>query len=774
MDKLRDNIWFAIALVFSVCLVVFTLSYIVIEPSHIIPELGGDGAKNIFTYLYHSINGHGYWFDGMNYPYGEHIVYTDGQPVLSVLLSSIGGMTIESALRVLWLLIGMSYVLSILYLFKILRHFKVAPLVALLFAGIIGIFTPQILRLQGHYALSYTCVIPMIFYWTIRYHDQRHWKYCLWLFITGCLFSFMHPYYAAMMLVWAGAYAMGYMLLTRSSLPGKLKAVAPMLLSAVGVLAVVAVVMKMTDPVKDRPATPFNTLYETCTRPKQLVTSYNSPVWQPLLKTPLKRYVSDGGEGYAYVGIVVLLTLGIMLLAGIKSSYRSRKLRLIPEVPGFSKVWLFMAFSILLFGMGIPFVWHMEWLMSYMAIFKQFRSLGRFSWIFYYIISIYTTVVIYQYFRMLEARGRRTAAYAVLIAVLAVWGYEVSGYISYTRKLSWTARYNYDMMSSVHEQNWPTFLAEHHYKNTDFQALLLLPFFHVGTEKLWVGYGNWLITLGSKSALQLQLPIVDVMMSRSSWGQAEKQVKIAGGKFVDRPMLRDLKSHKPLLLMRFDEDSLNNDERYLLASADYIGHYSQCHIYAFYPDRLLANDRSNTDSAMKIVPYMQHADTFVSSSGTCYVDHFDQMKASQRFFGTGAAPVITTDKATIATIPIISPRDSQEYEFSCWFLLSDQDPRAPNVAIEQIDANGKKDTVRDALTRQSTDNRGMWFRSFRYFYVHKNVTSLRCIIDNTPRPSYIAMDELMVRPADAWIISKGRDGSLLINNHELRRPAESR
>src|SRR5665213_2671334 len=155
MDKLRSNSWLLVTVLFAVCLTVFTLSHLVTQPWHVIPELGGDGAKNIFTYLYHSMYGKGYWFDGMNYPYGEHIVYTDGQPVLSVLLTCFKGVTAGEALTVLWLLIGLSYVLAILYLYKILSHFRVAPLAAMLFAGLIGIFTPQIVRLQGHYALSY-------------------------------------------------------------------------------------------------------------------------------------------------------------------------------------------------------------------------------------------------------------------------------------------------------------------------------------------------------------------------------------------------------------------------------------------------------------------------------------------------------------------------------------------------------------------------------------------------------------------------------------------
>ncbi|MFI5196952.1 MAG: hypothetical protein ACHQD8_07660, partial [Chitinophagales bacterium] len=154
MAKAKEKIWFSIVIVFAVCLTVFTLSYIVTKPWNMITTLGGDGAKNIFTYLYHSMYGKGYWFEGMNYPYGEHITYTDGQPLLSVLFAYLNNVTAQTALTVLWLLIGLSYVLSIVFIYKILIHFRVEAPVAMIFAGLIGIFTPQLFRISGHYALA--------------------------------------------------------------------------------------------------------------------------------------------------------------------------------------------------------------------------------------------------------------------------------------------------------------------------------------------------------------------------------------------------------------------------------------------------------------------------------------------------------------------------------------------------------------------------------------------------------------------------------------------
>ena len=243
MSRLNKNIWTLVTIAFAICLTAVTLKHFVTSPWRVVGELGGDGAKNNFTYLYQCMYGSGYWFTGMNYPYGEHIVYTDGQPVLSVLLSHFKNVTAGNALAVMWLLIDLSYVLSVFFIYKILTHFRVGPLVAMLFAGLITIFSPQLFRIQGHYALAYACVIPMVFYWLIRYHQQARARFAVYLFIAGCFFAFIHLYYIAMMLIWIMGYTMGYFIFTRAALLQKIKHVAPLLISVFGTFALVSLVM---------------------------------------------------------------------------------------------------------------------------------------------------------------------------------------------------------------------------------------------------------------------------------------------------------------------------------------------------------------------------------------------------------------------------------------------------------------------------------------------------------------------------------------------------
>ncbi len=533
MNKISPKLWLLITTLFALALTTFTLSHIVTAPWHEMPELGADGGKNIYTYLYQVLYGRGLWFQGMNYPYGEHIVFTDGQPLLSVALSCLPHrVSMSAALAIMWWLVALSYILSVIFCFKILVKFKVAPLLSLCFAGLITVFTPQLIRISGHYALCYACAIPMLFYWTIQYNEGSRLKYCAYIFIMGIFTTFLHPYYAAVALVWAGCYALGYFVTMKEALVVKLKHVAPLLVSVLAVFALFGIFMKITDPVTDRPTTPYGIL-ANCTTGKDILCNSQSPVWAFVAKSLKIEAITEGGEGRAYLGLVVIAAFFGSLILGV---YKKSKKSLEPTVAaaqGFQPVWLFMAAGALIISMGVPFTWHMEWLLDYASVLKQFRTMGRFSWIFYYIITIYGSVVIYNWYVQLMAANRKIVANAGLFVALALWSFEASGYIARTHKKLDIGYHAYDTFVSTGDMSWEQFLLQHNFKKEAFQATLVLPFFEVGSEKLWQcndGNINAVgVAMGIQAGIQLHLPMLDGMLSRTSWDVAFKQVKIVGG-----------------------------------------------------------------------------------------------------------------------------------------------------------------------------------------------------------------------------------------------------
>jgi hypothetical protein len=769
MKNKTSIFWLALAIIFGVVATTLQLSYMVTDPGNVMNELGGDCGKNYFTFIYHSMYGKGIWFGGMNYPYGEHIIYADGQPVLSTLLSNFH-LTAHQALATMNLLIALSYVLAIVFTYKLLRRFGVAPFIAILFACLINMLCPQVLRVRSHFALAYLCLIPMLFYFTLLFHQTQKRKWAVYIFLLGFIMSFMHLYFGAIIFIWLANYILGALLLVKGSLQERMKYVLPMLVVVIGLFLVIKVGVALTDPIKDRPGYPYNSL-DYVTRIKDIVSSPLSTVWQYARDKKGFTKISEAGEGYTYLGIVTIGSVLLSLLLGIIYKLRSKQGdELIVSAHNFSPVWLFVAFGSLLMAMGVPFIWNMEWLLNYLSLFKQFRSMGRFSWIFYYITTIYAAVFIYHLYARNLANRRPVLSYAVLIAALAVWGFEVKGYVENTRGFIAAGRPTADQFFYNGQKNWTQYLAQHNLKADDFQAIMLLPFFACGSEKIWVGGDpSWPLSIGIRVATELHLPIVDINMSRTSWSLTGKQVKTAAGPNAYKPMLRDLKSNKPFLLMHFDGAELDDDQKYLFRASEYVGHDFQCYIYVCYPERIIANDKRIADSMAAVVPFMLASDTCLADKGSWYVNHLDGSQAAGHIFGEGAMLPIRGDDSVAVAIPVHPLTDKQLYEFSCWFLLDDEDYRSPYVHLRMLDSSGKAIDSTDVMTKVSVDSYDMWFRAAKYFNMPADCRLVQCQIINQPNPAYKALDEILLRPVDATIISKSGNGKVMVNNHLLIR-----
>ena len=80
--------WLVATFIYALCLVAYAFSDLFTFPAHGVVELGGDSLKNLYTYLVQSEQGKGYWFMGMIYPYGEHVLFTDGFPLLSMFFAT--------------------------------------------------------------------------------------------------------------------------------------------------------------------------------------------------------------------------------------------------------------------------------------------------------------------------------------------------------------------------------------------------------------------------------------------------------------------------------------------------------------------------------------------------------------------------------------------------------------------------------------------------------------------------------------------------------------
>jgi len=402
MKKNYSTAWLLFALVCAVASTFLILSMMVTQPGHVFNELGGDTGKNYFTFLYQSMYGKGFWFDGMNYPYGEHIIYADGQPVISLFLQLFQPLDAHMALAAMNLLISASYVLAILFTYKTLNYCGMKPFLAIFFACLINLLSPQVMRIRGHFGMAYLYPIPMLFYWSMLYHYTLKWRYAFYLFILGLITALIHLYLGALVLVWLAFYVVGYFIFAklwksgigpRETWKAILKHVLPIFIALSGLFLIIKLFIALTDPVTDRPVFPLN-MIENVTHFNEIFTSPFSPFWQFAHNRLGFNPTPYSGEGYTYIGLTAMFTLTCAFVFWLINKFRHKTGGILPAEQEFSKVWLFIAIAALLIAMGVPFIWNMRSLLNYLSIFKQFRALGRFSWIFYYITAIYVALII--------------------------------------------------------------------------------------------------------------------------------------------------------------------------------------------------------------------------------------------------------------------------------------------------------------------------------------------------------------------------------------------
>ena len=226
-----------------------------------LPGIGADGAKNYYTLAYHIVHdASSWWFDGMNYPTGEHLMFTDNQPLIANTLKWLDSF-FPIAENLHWLLpifTFISFWIAALIIGNLVTKTGIHhALTAIISVGIV-LLSPQLIRLSGHYSLSYAFVIPLVFALCYQLFLNWNWKTAGVLMLSLFLSGFIHPYLLAMSSLFVLLFFLTRTMASsdRNNWMEWMKAFA----ISIGPLILFQVVLKITDPVEDRPEAPYGFL----------------------------------------------------------------------------------------------------------------------------------------------------------------------------------------------------------------------------------------------------------------------------------------------------------------------------------------------------------------------------------------------------------------------------------------------------------------------------------------------------------------------------------
>ncbi len=765
MKSTDRKIWKWLPWIISGMATLYLFYEIILHPGSTMLSIDGDASKNYFTFLYHSLYGSGIWFDGMNYPYGEHIVFTDAQPAFAIPFSYINDYLHLNPLVVLHLLLITGFFLAIIYVYKILLRMHVHPAWAITGAVLIITMSPQQFKFAGHFSLVYFCVLPVVFYYNLAWYQTGKQQYMIKLLLATLLFTFIHLYFALMICLWVVLYSVGYTFFCRETFNKKWQHTWPVLLAGLLPLALFRLFMLLTDTITDRPAYPYGARAHGTTW-GDIITSYLSPMSKWIAQWLDTGTLSGGNEGYAYIGFAPLLILAAAFVYWIFTAMKKGRPGHLAADKNGTIIWLFIAVSVLIFSSAIIFKKCFVCL-DYASFIRQFRAIGRFSWIFYYIVTILSVVIGYGWYSKLIYNGKKSVAYPLAFVLLVIWFAEALPFAGMTRARAANGSVQYKYFYKPDKTDWTKFLSVNGYAADSFRALYVLPYFHVGTEKLGHVPASYdLMNIAFSTSLQLHIPLMNVMMSRNSWQQAFAQVKISGGPYTNKEVLRS-DDKRPILIIHPAKEPLNPDEQYLLLSSHLIGNLNGYNVYALHADSLLNKEAGNREEHKIFISSVQQVDSCIEYAGPWYVEHYDTGTATQVLMGGGAAKAIEGITEIIFEASLTPVHDNQLYEFSAWMLVSDKDYKIGRFVVYMHDENDSLLASIKVLAQESVDNYGLWVRVSMYFEVPAACSKISVDLVNIVYPSYLALDELMIRPADAVILSKSGDNRRMVNNHIL-------
>ncbi|KAA9331870.1 hypothetical protein [Adhaeribacter soli] len=740
----------------TLLLLYFLFGNILLHPGQYLFGDIEDGTKNYYTAAYFIKYDQGVWFTGMNYPFGEHITYTDNQPLFSVLLNFIerhitpvSGHTIAIFNNLmLWGMVACAF-----FLYLILTELKLPPWYALAIAIIIAFLSPQLFRIRAHYALGYTFIIPMAWYLILKiFRQPRKIKWYLIYALAGLLVTLIHPYYALINLLLLLSYVLVYYLQEKKKQKLNYRLLIGIVTAVLVPLLFFQVYMHLTDPVTDRPDTPYGfTAYRTSFK------ALFFPLEAPLLKYWQAVFGSKEviWEGYAYVGQTAFIVLLLTLAKFFKYARRKRwKLIFRPVLPAPLRVGLWASVLVLLFALAIPIKWGLQGALDLIPPLKQFRSIGRFAWIFYYIFSVYTAYYLYQVFRNLRFRQKPGLAFTFTGILVAFWAFEGLNN-TYQKALS-IKKLKVAEAFMGEQGNYTALLNSLNLPAANFQAILPLPYFNVGSEKVSIFRNAEVANEAMKASLNTGLPITTVLLSRTSVSQSLMQLQLLSSPFIPKTILPKYASRKPLLLM-VTPDSLLPAEAALVKKARFITQKERIALYQLPLDSLQA-------AANTIPPLLdglqKKGNYYVSNQNGAIIRRaFTDGEQQEGLYQTGTLAL--DQKKTIIIDTLINLPASQAYELTAWAYAMAKN--LPTLTVTLTNPDGT--LIQESEMRfTSTETMNNWLMGEHTFKVPAGRTQLRI----TSKSRQALVDDILVRPLNTDVYFYGFPKSILIKNN---RPA---
>lgn len=621
---------YQILVILSISLILFIFyGENIISPNKYMFSTSGDGMKNYFTYASYIKNNQSLFnFEGMNYPYGEHFLYTDCTPLLSMIIRSISFIfpsITNYSVGIINELIFLSYVVCALYLFKIFDYLKIKPLISILFSIGITLLCPQIIRTLGHLALSVSCFLPMTIYFILIADKQTNkLKYSIYIFSLLTALLFTHAYLGiisfTLFFLHFSIKEVIQLIKIKKFKPNYLHVLAsitiPLLLFNLFVIA--------TDSHTGRTNNPYG------------IFSYYASIKSFLLPTikgftpyidSIFHYEStiwSYWESWAYIGVTAIFAIHIYFIFFMKSivqrnkiNYRDHEKELL--------VLLIASFLIALYSMCLLYKTSFVVLLDIFPVLKQFRGLGRFAWVFYFSVNIFSVFVIDKISKSIPNKPTRLVFILSLALILI---FEGSGY---HRFISSYTTNSYNLFSSKSEDKDITQLKKK-IKLKNFQSMVVFPYYYIGSEnneRIPTNISS-LLSRSMSISYHLNVPLMNSFLTRTSIWEGKNLMQLTSEPFYFKKIKRFMKNKKNILIVT-DNTELSSQENYYINQSKLLFKGENFSYYSISFNRLFENSSKKEILKFKqLKKSLKHQNSWYYSGSNKFIFECYSRKYSHR------------------------------------------------------------------------------------------------------------------------------------------------
>ncbi len=690
--------------------------------------------KNYYTTIYHSTKDKSLTeFSALNYPYKEHCVYTDCQPLLTFILKLLP-FTHNYIVGIMHFLMLFSFIITPNVLYSVFRLYQVNRFTSFFSALAISLIIPQLDRIGGHFGLSYACMIPIVIYLMSKYAIEQKNKTLYQLSAFNCALFLLHPYFGL------GTSIFTFVTLFFNGIQLKqlryfFKQIMPSIIGGLVPILFFTLFMKLTDHHAGRTTEPLG--METG---RASIESVFVPTFGPFIGL-MQRFIKVENlewEGIAYVGFfsVVMLLLSILVFPFVLKTIKLKKISIALLATGI----LLLFFS---FGSHLHLLKDLKIEISAL---KQFRSLGRFAWFFYFVTPVFSIIFLHQVLSKIKKESLQKVALLILPLLFFSFNYLEGRHFLKTRSENYLKAPNVFLKENIPSAE-KELIAE--LSKLNYNSILPIPYYCIGSE-LYDRDGIETSYLAMLLSFHCEKPLFGGLLARTSVNEVKNVLDLFNE--YKGHGIPEIPENENILVLKTHPEHLPSEIR-LISRLKLYKTFGETKIY-LAKKKDFYNDMSNDTTKLKfeITKPQQEID----SMGIYFVNSLDK----KPFINSKIS-----DYEKLLQIP--KQKYKGEYVISFRYYYEKETSHGLNINFIQAKVlEHSEDWVLIRPMRQATG----FYEDYDLF--EKNITIDSAFAYNFllqgPSQDHYHVSHVMLRPASVNVKHKDSEGKLYFNNFPIK------